>query len=143
MSKRWCVSPHFSSDSGFEYNPEASTFDLVPAHEEVIVTTSALKKLSKSWVAKKQAEPPLPDPFPLSKNYRPDVYVALKSGEMTEETKTSFISKVASAIHNYRKYPTKEEFTRVATDIITRYPFLASPSSCGTKTVLELYHTML
>ena len=112
--------PHFSGDSGFEYNPEASTSDLAPAHEEVVVT-SALKKPSKSWVAKKQAEQPLPDPFPL-----PDV--ALKSGEMTQETK-SFFSQVASAIYNYKKYPTKEEFTRVATDIITRYPFLSRQSN--------------
>ena len=135
MSKKRCISPHFSSDSGFEYNPEASTSDLVPAHEEVIVTTSALKKPSKSWVAKKRAEQPLPDPFPLPKNYRPDVDVGLKSGEMTQETKRSFFTQVASAIYNYKKYPTKEEFTRVATDIITRYPFLAPPNSIGTKTV--------
>ena len=57
------------------------TVDLAPAHEEVV----ALKKPSKSWVAKKRAEHSLPDLFPQAKNCRSDD-VALKSGETTQET---------------------------------------------------------
>ena len=100
MRKNWCISPHVSDNSGFEYNPEAS--DLVPAHEEVTVTTSARTIPTKSWVAKKRAEPPLPDLFPLRKNYRPDVDIGLKSGEMIQETKKSFFTHVASAIYNHK-----------------------------------------
>lgn len=76
----------------------------------------------------KADELPLPDPYPLPRNYRADVEVALKTGKMTAETSKSFYSSVAGSMLTFKRYPTKEEFARVATDIIRKYPFLKSQS---------------
>ena len=76
----------------------------------------------------KREELDLPTPFPLPINYRTDVEQCLKSGIMTTEAKRAFLSSVASKMFMYKKYPTAEEYTRVAIQIITEYPFLKPPS---------------
>ena len=101
--------------------------------EELIPDTSKKKKKTM-----KPIEPPLPDPFPLPQNFRPDVELALKSGNMTTNTRKAYLSQVASAIFGYKKYPIREEFMRVADQIIRRYPFLQSPMPGGSKTVSDL-----
>ena len=70
---------------------------------------------------------PLPDPFPLPKNYKADVEVALKNGKMTIETKKRFFSAVAAAMFTYKKYPKPEDYQNVARCIINKYPFFKSP----------------
>lgn len=85
----------------------------------------------------KLSEDPLPDPFVLPENYRPDVEVALKTGQMTTETKKAYISQVPAAMFAKKHYPTRDEFQRVALDVIQKYPFLPSPVSGSTKTVCE------
>jgi len=77
-------------------------------------------------------EKPLPDPFPFPEHYRSDVEVGLKTGKMSWEAKKSFLSSVASAMFGYKKYPTSEEYTRVALQMITKYPFLKPPSGSST-----------
>ena len=84
--------------------------------------------IPKSIVSQKKSERPLPDPFPLPENFCYDVEVALKSGKMTRETTKSFYSTVASSMLSYKRYPTQEEYTRVAVEIVNKYPFLKSPS---------------
>lgn len=103
--------------------------DEIPANE-VVITSSAVSRKRK-----KPIEKPLPDPFPLPENFRPDVQVALKSGKMTTETRRAYLTQVASSIFNHKLFPTREELTRVALDIIKRYPFLQSPAHCGSRTV--------
>ena len=80
-------------------------------------------------------EEPLPDPFILPQNHRPDVELALKSGRMTAETRRAYITKVAGSIFSHKRYPTREEFQRIAIDMVRRYPFLQSPVPGSTKTV--------
>ena len=63
---------------------------------------------------------PLPDPFELPKNFRPDVAAALASGKMTLETKTLFLSTIAGA----KRYPTSDDYTNVARSICAKYPFM-------------------
>ena len=70
---------------------------------------------------------PLPDPFELPKNYRPDVEAALKTGCMTLETNKSFLSTVAASMFVYKKYPTADDYNNVARVIIKMYPFMRSP----------------
>ena len=102
----------------------------VPAKvEEVATSTTTLRKKAKL------KEEPLPYPFPLPENYRPDVEVALSSGKMTAETRKAFLSQVAALIFSKKRYPTREEFQRVALDIITQYPFLVSTVPGSTQTV--------
>lgn len=93
--------------------------DILPAREEIVTTKR--KRLVKP------AEPPLPDPFPLPQNFRPDVELALRSGKMTTDTRRAYMSQVASAIFGYKRYPLREEFMRVAGEIVKKYPFLESP----------------
>ena len=56
---------------------------------------------------------PLPDPFPLPKNYKVDVKVALKNGKMTIETKKRFFSAVAATMFTYKKYPKPKDYQNV------------------------------
>ena len=74
-------------------------------------------------------EDPLPDPFPLPSNYRADVEIGLTSGVMSKEAKRHFFSSVAASMFKYKKRPTGEEYTRIALQLIGRYPFLKPPNS--------------
>lgn len=81
---------------------------------------------------KRKEENPLPDPFPFPKNYRPDVEVALHTGNMSRETKAAFLSSIAGAMFSYKMYPVGEEYTRIACQIIRQYPFLKPPNGSPT-----------
>jgi len=73
---------------------------------------------------KREHDAPLPSPFPLPKNFRPDVQTALKSRKMTLETTRSFLSTIASAIATFTLYPTKDDLSDVARAIVDKYPFM-------------------
>ena len=92
------------------------------------------KKLVIPQVVKPQKidEQPLPDPFPLPRHFTSEVELALSSCKMTRETNLAFLSAIASAILSYKRYPTKEEYTRVAMDIIRTYPFMKPPNGSPT-----------
>jgi len=90
-------------------------------------TTSAkyfLKSLPIAIGKAKDQDVPLPNPFPLPKNFRSDVAAALATGRMTSETDRQFLSDIASSIFKYKKYPTKEDLIDVANCIIAKYPFM-------------------
>lgn len=80
--------------------------------------------LPKTIRKNKDQESPLPNPFELPKNFRPDVAAALETGQMNRETTKAFISTVASCIFRFKKYPTTEELTDVARCIVEKYPFM-------------------
>ena len=84
---------------------------------------AAIKK--RKIVKSEEDSIPLPDPFPLPKNYRHDIEVSLKSGEMTQETRSAFLSSIASAMLNYKKY---DDHICVSRSIIAKYPFMRSPT---------------
>lgn len=43
---------------------------------------------------------------------------------MTIESNRVFLSSAAASMLAYKKYPSREEYTRVAKDIIHKYPFM-------------------
>jgi len=88
------------------------------------VTTPKARKIEKT----EDDAVPLPDPFPLPKHFRSDVEVALKNGKMTSETRSCFISAVASAMLRFKRYPTREDYTNVARTIIQKCSFFKSPT---------------
>lgn len=94
--------------------------------------TSSPKSVLPSVVRRKRKEEkPLPDPFPLPKNYRPDIEVGLRTGKMSRETKAAFLSSIAAAMFSYKMYPEREEYSRIAYQIVAQYPFLKlSKGSC-------------
>lgn len=69
----------------------------------------------------------LSTPFNLPKNYPPEVQCALSTKSMMPHTVNRFLTTIARAIYNEKCYPTAEEYSRVAQEIIGMYPFLASP----------------
>ena len=87
-----------------------------------------MKALPKSVSKTEEDSVPLPDPFILPKNFRPDVMIALKSGEMTYETTKAFLTAVASSMFTYKRYPTAEDYINVARTVIAKYPFMKSPT---------------
>ena len=103
--------------------------------DKVGETSTPISVIMPLYKQIQSSEKPLPDPFPLPHNFRTDVEVALKTGEMTRETTKSFFSTVAGSILTFKRYPTKEEFIRIATDIVRKYPFLRS--STGSPTVSD------
>lgn len=96
-----------------------------------------LKGLPKSVVKSPEDAIPLPDPFKLPKNYRPDVGSALSTGKMTMETTKAFLSAIASAMFSYKRYPTNDDYSNVARTIIAKYPFMKSPTG---KPHVSVYH---
>ena len=54
-------------------------------------------------IEKKSTERPLPHPFPLPNNYRPDVELCLKKKRMTAEARRHFHSAVAGAMFNFKR----------------------------------------
>ena len=68
---------------------------------------------------------PLPDPFPLPKNFRSDIEAALRSGNMTRETKKGFHSAVAASMLTYKKYPNGEDYRNVAR---SKHQFMKTPA---------------
>ena len=47
--------------------------------------------------------------------------MALRTQKMTKETNRAFLSAVAAAMLAYKRFPTKEEYTK---DILQKYPFM-------------------
>ena len=91
-------------------------------------STSTLK--TKKTTVKKDPEDsiPLPSPFPLPKYYPYGVEQALNSKQMTRETTTKFMSCIAGAMLNYKRYPTSQDYNNVAQTVIDKYPHLKSPT---------------
>jgi hypothetical protein len=70
-------------------------------------SSSAYKKMKLDMpevVAKKNTDKPLPCPFPLPSNCRPEVELCLKNKRMTTEAMKNFHSSVASAMFSYKRY---------------------------------------
>lgn len=80
----------------------------------------------KSIKKTKEESTPLPDPFPLPTNFRPDVHLCL--AKMTKASRAAFFTAVAAAMFQYKRYPSRDDFVSVARQIIAKYPFLGSKS---------------
>ena len=71
---------------------------------------------------------PLPNPFPLPKHYQADVELGLKSGKMTFETMSTFLTALANAMLVYKLYPSSDDYICVGRSVIAKYPFMSSPA---------------
>ena len=87
-----------------------------------------LVEIPKSIKKTKEDSTPLPDPFPLPTNYRPDVHLCLAKKKMTKTARAAFYTTVAAAMFQYKRYPSRDDFISVARQIIAKYPFLGSTS---------------
>ena len=82
-------------------------------------TPSAVKKFFKE-------DTPLPDPFPLPTNFRSDVHACLNQKKMTKSARAAYFTAVASAMFQFKRYPSRDDFVSVAREIVGKYPFLGS-----------------
>lgn len=81
---------------------------------------------SKSVWRERQRLGVLPVPLALPKKYPADVIMALNRQSMNRVELTRLISQVAKVIFPLKAYPSREELTEVATQLITEYPFIQS-----------------
>ena len=71
----------------------------------------------------KEESTPLPDPFPLLTNFRPDVHLCLAKKKLTKSSRAVFYTAVAAAMFQYKRYPSRDNFISIARQIIAKYPF--------------------
>ena len=120
-----------------DFEEESDDIGDFPDNETDIIFASDMSSASSSTNSKKKViktdddKVPLPDPFPLPKRYRPEVERALKEGVMSNNTRSHFLSAVASAMLTYKMYPTKHDYTCVARTIVRNYSFLKAPPGAG------------
>lgn len=84
----WCMKRQRLVD----YDSDADCpvpIDDIETDRQIVVENKNLKP-GKRFQKTDDDAVPLPDPFPLPKNYKTDVNVALKTGKMTRETKKQF-----------------------------------------------------
>ena len=111
-----------------EFSQTIEEFQEVPAQSSHSSDISCNQKRKKSRVVKTEEDQvPLPDPFPLPKNFRTDVDIALRNKKMNAATRSSFISSVAHSILMFKKYPNQRDYRVVSSAVLKAYPFLKSP----------------
>ena len=79
-------------------------------------------------VTQRDQEPPLPNPFPLPRNFPPLVALALKEKKFTNKARAKFVTTLANAIFMLKSYPTSRELEDVARAAIKEWEFLGSKS---------------
>lgn len=90
-----------------------------------------MSKISTRIATKKKQEPPLPLPFELPRNYKPEVMVGLENGFLSATAKSKFLGDVAAAVFRYKSYPTASEYDHLGQQILAKCPFLKSTTSTG------------
>ena len=112
--------PLFSDDQNSNSQKKTRLEDSNVDNDDGSSTCSFLSK-GRSRAAVKKIEE---DRIPLPKNYKADVEIALKTTRMTAETRSSFLSAVASSMYSIKKYPTKTDYVMVARTIVQNYSFM-------------------
>lgn len=79
-------------------------------------------------VTQRNQEPPLPNPFPLPRNFPPMVALALKEKKITSKARAKFVTTLASAIFMLKSYPSSRELEDVSRAAIKEWEFLGSKS---------------
>lgn len=111
--------PHTSTQT---ISPDSECSGPEPQTKSNFVLMDVPKMIKKT----KEESTPLPDPFPLPQNLRPDVHLALTTKRMTKTTRATFFSTIAAAMFQYKRYPSRDDYVCVARQIVSKYPFLGS-----------------
>jgi hypothetical protein len=59
---------------------------------------------------------------------------------MSVTTVAKFVTTIAHAIFAFKRYPTSLDFTLIAIQIITKYPFLKGNTGNGHEYLVEMFH---
>ena len=70
---------------------------------------------------------PIPSPFPFPPHYRSDIELGLKLKKLSPNQQAKFITRIANVMLLYKRYPSKDDFSNVAAEVVKKYSFLKSP----------------
>ena len=70
---------------------------------------------------------PIPQNFPFPAHYTADIELALKVKQVQSRQIAKLVTRIAHVMFDYKRYPTRKEYERVAKQLVDKYPFLASP----------------
>ena len=65
---------------------------------------------------------PLPNPYPLPKNYPYNLQKVLVDGQLSQKQKQKFLTELASSMLRYKRFPTRDDYVVVSMAIISKYP---------------------
>lgn len=82
-------------------------------------------------------EKPIPNPLPL-----PDIELGIKKQQMSPKQHAKLISRVANIMFGYKRYPTKDEYIKVAKEELQRWSFLEN-TLCSSSTVSHSFNTFI
>lgn len=107
------------------------TLVLLPKKEELHIPTEkdpleCVREVKR--VTQRKQELPLPNPFPLPRNFTPAVTTALQEKKLTGKTRAKFVTALANAIFIYKSYPTLRELEDVCRAATKKWEFLATKS---------------
>lgn len=105
---------------------EGPGVDDIPTLAVMTHTPKCVGKLKR--VTQRQHEQPLPNPFPLPRNFPPIVANALKERKLTSKARAKFVTALANAVFMYKSYPTSRELEDVARQAIKQWEFLGTKS---------------
>ena len=95
------------------------------------------KSASAVIVIKGQEDTDIPDPFPFPNHYRSDIEAGLTLQSMPPLAMAKFLTRIASVMLLYKRCPSDEDYERVASEIVARYPFMLSPIE-GTVSLISM-----
>ena len=72
-------------------------------------------------------EHPIPQSFPFPGHYTADIELALKMKQVQPWQLAKLVTRIAHVMFDYKRYPTRKEYERVAQQLVDKYPFLTSP----------------
>ena len=88
-----------------------------------------LKEPSKNfWMTLENSLVQFPNPYTVPVHFSRDVTECLTTGKMTKDTQNRFLSAVASHVFQIKKNPSTEDMINISQAIITKYPFMRSPT---------------
>ena len=89
-------------------------------------TPKCVGKLKR--VTQCQQEQPLPNPFPLPRNFPPVVANALKERKLTSKSRAKFVTALENAVFMYKSYPMSRQLEDVAQQAIKQWEFAGTKS---------------
>ena len=69
----------------------------------------------------------IPSPFPFPPHYTSDIELGLKLKQLQPKQQASLITRIAHVMLLYKRYPSKDDYSNVAEELVAKYSFLKSP----------------
>ena len=74
-----------------------------------------------------EEETDLPKPFPFPKHYIPQIELGLQMKSLPPKLLAKLCTRIANVMLMYKRYPNRQDYERVASELVNKYPFISSP----------------